>query len=124
MEFATVLQSCHRAGVGGLVFLTADVHYTAAHHYDPARAAIQDFTPFWEFDSGPAHAGAFGPNVLDGTFGPQAVFVHAPLVPNTSPAIGYQHFGEVNIDADSGALTVDLRDREGTSLWSTTLAPA
>jgi alkaline phosphatase D len=124
MEFATVLQSCHQAGVGGLVFLTADVHYTAAHHYDPARAAIQDFTPFWEFVSGPAHAGAFGPNVLDGTFGPQAVFVHAPPVPNTSPAIGYQHFGEVNIDAHSGALTVDLRDREGTSLWCTTLPPA
>jgi alkaline phosphatase D len=123
MEFATVLRSCHQAGVTGIVFLTADVHYTAAHHYDPARAAIQDFTPFWEFVSGPAHAGGFGPNVLDGTFGPQAVFVHAPPVANTSPAVGYQHFGEVNIDAGSGALTVDLRDREGASLWSTTLPP-
>jgi alkaline phosphatase D len=50
------------------------------------------------------------------------VFVHAPPVANTSPADGYQHFGEVNIDGHSGALTVDLRDREGVSLWSTTLA--
>jgi hypothetical protein len=24
----------------------------AAHHYDPARAAVGDFTPFWEFVSG------------------------------------------------------------------------
>jgi alkaline phosphatase D len=124
LEFATVLRDAHRHGVTGIVFLTADVHYTAAHHYDPARAAVQDFTPFWEFVSGPAHAGAFGPNKLDGTFGPQAVFVHAPPVANTSPAAGYQHFGEVSIDGHSGALTVDLRDRDGVSLWSTTLPAA
>ncbi|HEX8347035.1 MAG TPA: alkaline phosphatase D family protein [Actinoplanes sp.] len=121
LEFATVLREAHRAGVTGVVFLTADVHYTAAHHYDPARAAVGDFTPFWEFVSGPAHAGAFGPNALDATFGPQAVFVHAPPTPNTSPAQGFQHFGEVRIDGVSGSLTVHLRDRDGVSLWTTTL---
>ncbi|MGB2571830.1 alkaline phosphatase D family protein [Micromonospora citrea] len=121
LEFAEVLRATHRAGVTGIVFLTADVHYTAAHHYDPARAAVGDFTPFWEFVSGPAHAGAFGPNRLDGTFGPQAVFVHAPPRANTSPAEGFQHFGEVAIDAASGAFTVHLRDRDGRSLWTTTL---
>src|SRR3954463_3004258 len=31
-EFAEVLRAAHRAGVKGIVFLTADVHYTAAHH--------------------------------------------------------------------------------------------
>jgi alkaline phosphatase D len=123
LEFAQVLRDAHRHGVKGIVFLTADVHYTAAHHYDPSRAAVQDFTPFWEFVSGPAHAGAFGPNTLDGTFGPQAVFVHAPPLANTSPADGYQHFGEVEIDAESRAMTINLRDREGISLWSTTLNP-
>ena len=123
MEFATVLRDAHRHGVTGIVFLTADVHYTAAHHYDPARAAVQDFTPFWEFVSGPAHAGAFGPNALDATFGPNVVFLHAPPVANTSPADGYQHFGEVEIDGGSGDLTVSLRDRDGVSLWSTTLHP-
>ncbi|GAA3341976.1 alkaline phosphatase D family protein [Amorphoplanes nipponensis] len=121
LEFAQVLRSAHRHGVTGIVLLTADVHYTAAHHYDPARAAVPDFTPFWEFVSGPAHAGAFGPNALDATFGPEAVFVHAPPVANTSPADGYQHFGEVRIDGRTGALRVDLRDRDGVSLWSTTL---
>ena len=123
LELASVLRAAHRHGVTGIVFLTADVHYTAAHHYDPARAAIGDFTPFWEFVSGPAHAGAFGPNALDGTFGPEAVYVHAPPVANTSPADGFQHFGEVEIDGESGALTVHLRDREGVALWSTTLYP-
>jgi phosphodiesterase/alkaline phosphatase D-like protein len=33
--------------------LTADVHYTAAHYFDPNKAAFQDFDPFWEFVSGP-----------------------------------------------------------------------
>jgi alkaline phosphatase D len=122
LEFAHVLGTAYRAGVTGIVFLTADVHYTAAHHYDPARAAVPDFAPFWEFVSGPAHAGAFGPNALDGTFGPRAVFVHAPPRANMSPAEGFQHFGEVVIDGESGAFTVHLRDQDGVSLWSTTLS--
>jgi alkaline phosphatase D len=107
--------------VTGIVFLTADVHYSAAHHYDPARAAVQDFTPFWEFVSGPAHAGAFGPNALDATFGPNTAFIHTPPAANSSPAEGFQHFGEVRIDGRTGELQIDLRDREGLSLWSTTL---
>ena len=60
-----------------VVWLTADVHYCAAHYYDPARAAFRDFDPFWEFVAGPLNAGSFGPNTLDGTFGPQLVFVES-----------------------------------------------
>jgi alkaline phosphatase D len=121
LEFAEVLREAHRHGVTGIVLLTADVHYAAAHHYDPARAAVGDFTPFWEFVAGPANAGAFGPNRLDATFGPQAVFVHGPPAPNTSPLDGFQHFGEVDIDAESRAMTVRLRDLDGAVLWSTVL---
>jgi alkaline phosphatase D len=125
LEFAEVLRTAYQRGVTGIVFLTADVHYTAAHHYDPARAAVGDFAPFWEFVSGPANAGAFGPNRLDGTFGPEAVFVHAPPAANTSPLDpAYQHFGEVDIDGESGALTVRLRDGSGSTLWTTTLDAA
>jgi phosphodiesterase/alkaline phosphatase D-like protein len=29
------------------------------------------FDPFWEFVAGPIHAGTFGPNPLDPTFGPE-----------------------------------------------------
>jgi alkaline phosphatase D len=123
LEFADVLQSAHRRGVTGIVFLTADVHYTAAHHYDPARAAVQDFTPFWEFVSGPLNAGAFGPNTLDGTFGPRAEFVAAPPHPNASPAEGFQFFGEVSIDGATRVLTVRLRDLDGLVLWSENLVP-
>ena len=122
-EFAWVLRQLKRRCVRNVVFLTADVHYTAAHHYSPDRAAFQDFDPFWEFVSGPLHAGAFGPNTLDPTFGPSAEFVHAPPAANTSPMAGFQHFGEVAVDGRSGDLTVWLRDGTGTSLWSRTLRP-
>ncbi|MCP2290594.1 hypothetical protein APR08_003522 [Nocardia amikacinitolerans] len=73
----------------------------------------------WEFVSGPLNAGAFGPNQLDPTFGPEAVFVHAPPVPNTSPLdAAYQHFGEVQIDGRTAELTVDLCDATGAVLFA------
>ncbi|MCE7011541.1 alkaline phosphatase D family protein [Kibdelosporangium philippinense] len=122
-ELAWVLRTLSQRRVRNVVWLTADVHYTAAHHYSPERAAVGDFDPFWEFVSGPLHAGAFGPNTLDPTFGPVAEFVHAPPAANTSPLLGYQHFGEVSVDGRSGELTVWLRDGRGTSLWTKTLQP-
>ncbi|WP_033437384.1 alkaline phosphatase D family protein [Saccharothrix sp. NRRL B-16314] len=121
-ELAWVLSELKRRRVRNTVWLTADVHYTAAHHYSPARASFQDFDPFWEFVSGPLNAGAFGPNTLDPTFGPEAVFVNAPPAANTTPLDGFQHFGEVEVSRD-GELTVWLRDIKGASLWSKTLQP-
>ncbi|GAA1292908.1 hypothetical protein GCM10009609_72110 [Pseudonocardia aurantiaca] len=103
--------------------LTADVHYTAAHHYSPDRAAFTEFDPFWEFVSGPLHARAFGPNPLDPTFGPEAVFVQAPPAANTSPLDGFQHFGEVEVAPGGGELRVALCGHTGGELWSTTLQP-
>jgi len=123
-ELAQVLRELKRRKVRDVVWLTADVHYTAAHHYSPERAAVADFDPFWEFVSGPLHAGAFGPDALDPTFGPEAVFVHAPPAANTSPLDGFQHFGEVAVDGRSGELTVWLRDATGRALWTKTLSPS
>jgi alkaline phosphatase D len=124
-EFAELLGFLKHQRVRNTVWLTADVHYCAAHLYDPSRAAFHDFDPFWEFVAGPLNAGTFGPNVLDGTFGPQAVFVKAPPPgqSNLSPFSGMQFFGEVNIDAQGATLTVDLRDINGVSVFSRTLQP-
>jgi len=122
LEFAELLRAIR--GVDNVVWLTADVHYCAAHHYDPGRAAFQEFSPFWEFVAGPLNAGSFGPNALDATFGPQVVFQKAPPHPNASPLAGFQFFGEVNIDPDSLALSVDLRDLDGRSVFAKTLAAA
>ncbi|GAA1772985.1 alkaline phosphatase D family protein [Streptomonospora arabica] len=122
-ELERVLHGLHRRGVRDVVWLTADVHYTAAHHYAPERATAREFSPFWEFVSGPLHAGAFGPNDLDPTFGPEVVFQHAPPQANASPMEGFQHFGEVEIDPGGKDLTVTLRDGAGSALWAKTLTP-
>ncbi|MEJ7892700.1 MAG: alkaline phosphatase D family protein [Solirubrobacteraceae bacterium] len=122
LEFAEILRFALASDIGGLVFLTADVHYAAAHHYDPTRAAIGDFAPFWEFVAGPLNAGSFGPNALDPTFGPEAVFTAASQRPGASPADGHQYFGHVAVDGATEAMTVSLRDLDGRVLFAKTLA--
>ncbi|MBA4098400.1 MAG: alkaline phosphatase [Rhodospirillum sp.] len=125
MEFAGLLSFIKSANIRNTVWLTADVHYTAAHYYDPNKAAFQDFDPFWEFVSGPIHAGTFGPNQLDKTFGPDVKYVKAPEPgqENLSPAAGLQFFGHVKIAGNSGVMTVTLRDAADAALWSVDLTP-
>jgi alkaline phosphatase D len=125
LEIAQLLSFLKHQRVHNVVWLTADVHYTAAHYYDPNKAQFQDFEPFWEFVSGPLHAGTFGPNDLDNTFGIDVRYMKAPAPGqvNLPPSAGMQFFGDVQIDAKSSALTVHLRDINGDSLWHTSLAP-
>jgi alkaline phosphatase D len=126
LEIADLLSFIKHAGITNTVWLTADVHYTAAHYYDPNKAVFQDFEPFWEFVSGPIHAGSFGPNQLDNTFGPQLIYVKAPTKEqgqNLSPAAGLQFFGHVAIDGATGLMTVTLKDLDDTALWSKVLEP-
>jgi alkaline phosphatase D len=123
LEIARLLSFIKHEHINNIVWLTADVHYAAAHFYDPSKAQTKDFSPFWEFVAGPLNAGTFGPNTTDGTFGPQVVFSKAPLAgqANLSPYAGLQFFGEVNIDRDTKAMTVDLKDIAGTTVFSKTL---
>jgi alkaline phosphatase D len=123
IELAQLLSDLKRHDVRNVVWLTADVHYTAAHHYEPARATFQDFDPFWEFVTGPLHAGTFGPNALDATFGPQVVFSRSADRPNQPPSDGLQFLGRVQIDGHSGVMTVQLRDVAGNVLHSQELSP-
>ncbi|CAG7855921.1 alkaline phosphatase D [biofilm metagenome] len=124
LEMAHLFRFIKREGIKNLVWLTADVHYAAAHYYDPKKAATKEFLPFWEFVAGPLNAGSFGPNTTDGTFGPQVMFTKAPPAgqSNLSPYAGLQFFGEVNIDRKNKALTVDLKNVDGDTLFSKTLA--
>ncbi|SIR90236.1 alkaline phosphatase D family protein [Williamsia sterculiae] len=121
IAFSRILS--HTKNVENIVYLTADVHYTAAISYHPDRAGFRDFAPFWEFVSGPLNAGAFPKSPLDGTFGAQYEFVHAPDKANASPAEGFQHFGQVSIDPWTRALTVRLRDARGHALFTKQLPP-
>jgi alkaline phosphatase D len=125
LEFAELLRFIRDNQIRNTVWLTADVHYTAAHHYDPSRAQFQEFAPFWEFVSGPLNAGSFGPNELDRTFGPEAVFVKAPQPGevNLPPSAGLQFFGQVDLDGESEVLTVRLKNLEGVTLFTKELVP-
>ena len=125
LEIADLLSFIKHAGVRNTVWLTADVHYTAAHYYDPNKAAFQDFEPFWEFVSGPIHAGSF----------PTATRQHLRPATrvrqgadqgaghNLSPASGFQFFGHVAIEGATGVMTVTLKDIDDQALWSTNLEP-
>ena len=123
LEMARLLREIKKANIHNVVWLTADVHYTAAHFYDPNKAKFSDFNPFWEFVSGPLNAGAFGPNLPDDTFGLQVVYQKAPKEQNAAPSTGMQFFGQVDIDAKTRAMTVTLKDLTGASLYSKTLTP-
>ncbi|MCA1991925.1 MAG: alkaline phosphatase D family protein [Coleofasciculus sp. S288] len=125
LEIADLLRFIKHKQIHNVVWLTADVHYAAAHYYDPNQAQFTDFEPFWEFVAGPLNAGTFGPNQLDNTFGPQVKFLSIPpnMQPNRPPTEGLQFFGTVKIDGDSKVMTVALHNLEGKTLYRMDLTP-
>jgi alkaline phosphatase D len=125
LELAEILRFIKRENIENVVWVTADVHYAQATHYDPSRAKFTEFKPFWEFVGGPINAGTFGPNDLDTTFGPELRYVSVPKdnPQNQSPAALQQYYGRAKIDPASRAMTVSLHDLNGRSLWGITLNP-
>jgi alkaline phosphatase D len=126
LEIAELLAFIKHAGIRNTVWMTADMHYTAAHYYDPNAAVFQDFEPFWEFISGPLHAGTWQPQPLDDTFGPRAIFQKGcgdGQPDDLAPCFGLQFFGHVEIDGATEVMTVTLKDVVGHSLWSTRIEP-
>jgi alkaline phosphatase D len=124
LEIANLLAFVKERRIRNVVWVTADVHYCAAHHYSPARATFTEFDPFWEFVAGPLNAGTFGPNKMDGTFGPEVKFVGVPpgMKPNRPPSEGYQFFGQLRVHRRTGALTASLHDVTGATLFKQEIA--
>ena len=126
LEFTDLLKFIKTDNITNTVWFTADVHYTAAHYYDPNKAKFQDFNPFWEFVSGPLHAGSFGPNDLDATFGPELKFYAGPVKgqeQNQPPSAGLQFFGLVEIDGSTEQMTVRLMNRDDKELYKQVIDP-
>ncbi len=125
LEIAELLRFLKASRIRNVVWITGDIHYCAAHYYDPARAQFTGFDPFWEFVAGPIHAGTFGPGRLDNTFGPQLKFLGIPpgMKGNRPPSDGLQFFGQIRIDARTRALTSSLHDLEGKQIYSVELEP-
>lgn len=124
LEIAGLLRFIRDRRIRNVVWVTADVHYCAAHHYDPSRATFTEFDPFWEFVAGPLNAGTFAPGALDPTFGPEAKFTgtSAATKPNRPPSEGLQFFGTLTVNARTRALTATLRNLAGATLYSTEIA--
>jgi alkaline phosphatase D len=126
LELASLFSFLKNNAIRNVVWITADVHYGQAIRYDPAKGAYGDFDPFWEFVAGPINAGTFGPNDMDQSFGPDIKFTAIPagMKQNQPPSAGFQFFGQADIDAASGVLTVALKDATGKTLFSQPLTPA
>ena len=122
-EIADILSFVRRQRIRNIVWVTADVHYAAAHRYEPKTAIFKDFDGFWEFVAGPLHAGTFGPNDADPTFGCTQVFNSVPRgqKPNRPPSEGHQFFGTLTIDPRTRRLTVAIWNLKNERLWSTEL---
>jgi phosphodiesterase/alkaline phosphatase D-like protein len=106
-------------------YATTDSFTNARRVQGPAALAVSDFNPFWEFVAGPLHAGTFGPNKLDNTFGPQVKFLSIPpdLKPNRPPSDGLQFFGMVNLSSKDEVMTVSLHNLRGEKIYSVALNP-
>jgi alkaline phosphatase D len=91
-----------------------------------AQGEVHGVLPFWEFVSGPMHAGTFGPSQTDDTFGIEVKYAKAPPKgqSNLPPSAGMQFFGEVRIDGRTRAMTVTLRDLAGAALFTQVLEAA
>ena len=124
LEIASLLSFVAQENISNLVFLTADVHYCAAHYYNPQKAVYKEFKPFWEFVTGPLHAGTFGPNQLDNTFGPEVKFVG---ILRDLPRIGRRpmatSFGVVEMDGGTKNLTVRQVNVMGEEIFRQTILP-
>lgn len=125
LEIADLLRWMLANDIRNTAWITADIHYAAAHHYDPKRAErAGEFRPFWEFVAGPLHAGTFGPNELDGTFGPEVRFQWAPAKGTKlplAPSAGMQSFGTIRIDGRTGHLKAEFRGLDGQVLPNGTI---
>jgi alkaline phosphatase D len=127
VELADLLSFIKHASIRNTVWITADMHYTAANHYNPNQAVFQDFDPFWEFISGPLHAGTWGAGELDNTFGPRAIYQKGASEAqgeNLAPSFGLQFFGHVSIDGATEIMTVTLKDVDNRDLWTTQIEPS
>ena len=59
------------------------------------------------------------------SFGPEVKFTAIPagMKQNQPPSAGYQYFGQADIDAATGVLTMSLKDLTGKTLFAQPLTP-
>ena len=127
LEIADILSFIKRAGIRNTLWLTADVHYTAAHYYDPEQGGVPGFRAVLGIRLGPDPRRQLRRRTRSTTrSGRSCVYVKAPSKEqgqNLPPSEGLQFFGHVAIDGATQVMTVTLKDVDDRALWSTKLEP-
>ena len=126
LEFAELFRFIRDQKIRNVVWLTADVHYTAAHRYDPNRAQFQEFAPFWEFVSGPAQCGHLRPQRARRDVRPRGRVREGAARPARStcrPRRGCSSSARSTSTAATDVMTVRLKDMAGATLFTQELAP-
>ena len=124
-EIARVLSAFKRNGVRNVVWITADVHYTAAHHYHPTARRTPTSTR-----SGSSSPALWPPRRSRA----RTASSTAPSVPRscspraTTPDVGSRRGTATSSSGTwrsprTGLLTVTLHDGSGVALWTTDLEP-
>ena len=124
LEIADLLRFMRQQRIRNVVWVTGDVHYAAAHHYDPQRAHFKDFDPFWEFVGGPAPRGHVRPERARRHVRPRGAILErrSPARPaNRPPSDGLQFFGLARISARTRVMTVELRNLAGEMIYEVDL---
>merc|ERR1719361_2321709 len=130
-ELQDVLSFIETEGITGVVSVTSDVHFTAHVNMHPDRAMgnFTAFNPLDEFVIGPIHAGSFGPNYMDTSFGAQYMYEMGPLTmgferwANLPPTItDLQSFGHASV-SENGTLVIKLIGIDGYVKFEKTLEP-
>lgn len=126
LELKNLLQFIKQEKLQNIVWVSADVHYAAAHHFHPDRAYEKDFLPFWEFVAGPLNAATLGPRRLDMSFGAQCIYKSVPdkMRGGKSPLYGLQFYGLGEVDPHNKHLKITLHDLNGKELFNKTLIPS
>lgn len=126
LELQALLAFIKANNIENMVMLTSDVHFAAVTSYDPARATFKGFNMFYEFCIGPIHAGAFGFQNLDPSFGPNYDYVRAPStegLPANLPPPNLSSFGHVSISS-AGVMMMSIIDVTGKPLYTKEFIPA
>lgn len=120
-ELRGLLDVARRRGRRQLVFVTTDVHFTAAFRHTP----FPEDPGFvvHELVTGPLAAGLFPSDRFDATLGTERLLLHVPDGPvhTLAEARPFFTWGEVSIDA-AGVLTLSARNADE-EIWSETLPP-
>ncbi|MEL6180418.1 MAG: alkaline phosphatase D family protein, partial [Myxococcota bacterium] len=123
-ELGAIVKAFHDAGTQNLVWMTTDVHFASVFRYTPFPDS-PGFV-FHEFVTGPLNAGLFPNRDFTPSMGAERLFFYGPEskddVSSWKQARPWMNFGVARI-SEEGVLTIDVRQVDGTPVYTQALTP-